>query len=75
MGMGRGGHYSVRTRTHTRPNLRAITRAQTHTQQCGYLPPYRRYFLRMPIGLGSNCHPYLSQLYIEFFTKTQLKYI
>jgi len=57
VGMGRGGHYSARTRTHTRPNLRAITRAQTHTQQCGYLSVHSGYFCGCPLGLGPIAIP------------------
>jgi len=35
-----------------------LGRVQTHTQQCGYLSAYHKYFWRVPIRPGSNYHPY-----------------
>ena len=50
------GQYSTLTHAHTHVNLR-VTCTQTRTHENGVLPCLLWVFLRIPIRLGSNCHP------------------
>jgi len=49
--------YSTLTRTRTHLNLRVVLGPKPIPTEAGFYPTHCGYFLRVPIGPGSNCHP------------------
>ena len=53
----RSGQYSTLTRAHTHLNLWVLPGPISRPINAGFHPIHCGYFLRIPIGCESNCHP------------------
>lgn len=51
------GQYNILTRVYTHLNLWVLPRPVSRPIKMGFYPTHRRYFLRIPIKSGFNCHP------------------
>ena len=54
----RAGQYNTLTRAHIHLNLWILPGPVPKLMKAVFYSTHCEYFLRVPIGFGSNCHPY-----------------